>query len=293
MEDRRPASSLVELAPAKVNLALHVTGKRPDGYHLLDSLVAFPQVGDRLSVAKADRPEFVLEGPFGPDLSGDADDNLVLRTVKAFEAAAKTDLPALKITLTKRLPIASGVGGGSSDAAATLRLLEDFTGIYLPDETLHRLALSLGADVPVCLIPEARRMQGIGGDLENVPRLPDCGIVLINPRVEVPTPSVFKALANPNNSGLPSMPESFPDASALVAYLANCRNDLQDPAIRICEEIGHVLSALEADGRVQLARMSGSGATCFGLCNRGEALEVERNVRSAHPQWWVASGPLQ
>jgi 4-diphosphocytidyl-2-C-methyl-D-erythritol kinase len=282
----------VELARAKVNLALHVTGRRPDGYHLIDSLVAFPQIGDRLALEPAPGLDIRLEGPFARDLAGPSDNNLVLKALRRFCEKAGIAQPDVQLTLTKRLPVASGIGGGSSDAATTLRLLEDFTGIYLPEDDMHALALSLGADVPVCLFPEPQRMCGIGDELSSAPALPACGIVLVNPKVGVSTPEVFAALDKRDNAPLPLLPEKFETLARLAAYLEGCRNDLQAPAARLCPQIGTVLSVLEADSRIELARMSGSGATCFGLCERSNAMDIERSLRTEHPDWWIASGPL-
>ena len=286
------SSPRVELARAKVNLALHITGQQPDGYHLLDSLVVFPQIGDRLAIEAAGELDLQVEGPFARDLTGPVEENLILKAVRSFAEKAGIDVPQVRLTLTKRLPVASGIGGGSSDAATTLRLLEDFTGTYLAEEELHALALTLGADVPVCLFPEPQIMRGIGGDLSAGPDLPPCGIVLVNPRVGVSTPEVFKSMEQRDNAPMDLMPEKFETLASLVAYLASCRNDLQDPAKGLCPEIGQVLSKLEADTRIDLARMSGSGATCFGLCELNAAMDVERALRSSHPDWWIASGPL-
>nr|MEC9417150.1 4-(cytidine 5'-diphospho)-2-C-methyl-D-erythritol kinase [Pseudomonadota bacterium] len=286
------SSPRVELARAKVNLALHITGQQPDGYHLLDSLVVFPQIGDRLAIEAAGELDLQVEGPFARDLTGPVEENLILKAVRSFAEKAGIDVPQVRLTLTKRLPVASGIGGGSSDAATTLRLLEDFTGTYLAEEDLHALALTLGADVPVCLFPEPQIMRGIGGDLSAGPDLPPCGIVLVNPRVGVSTPEVFKSMEQRDNAPMDLMPEKFETLASLVAYLASCRNDLQDPAKGLCPEIGQVLSELEADTRIDLARMSGSGATCFGLCELNAAMDVERALRSSHPDWWIASGPL-
>lgn len=285
-------SPRVELARAKVNLALHITGKRSDGYHLLDSLVTFPQIGDRVALEAAPALDLRLEGPFARELAGPAGENLVLKAVNAFAARTGLDLPGLRLTLTKRLPVASGIGGGSSDAATTLRLLEDFTGTYLSETDMHGLALSLGADVPVCLFPEPQRMRGIGDDLTSGPALPACGIVLVNPKVGVSTPEVFRALGKRDNDPLPLLPETFDTLAQLAAYLAGCRNDLQAPAVELCPAIGEVLSALDAEPRIELARMSGSGATCFGLCELPQAMDIERGLRAVHPDWWIASGPL-
>jgi len=292
MSSASAPAARVELARAKVNLALHITGKRPDGYHLLDSLVAFPQIGDRVAIEAAPDLELKLDGPFSRDLDGSPADNLVLKAVSGFAAKSGIDLPSIRLTLTKRLPVASGIGGGSSDAATALRLLEDFTGTYLSNEARQALALSLGADVPVCLYPEPQRMRGIGDELSAGPGLPACGIVLVNPRRGVSTPAVFKALATADNPALPLVPDTFETLAQLTAYLASCRNDLQAPALDLCPQIGEVLAALDADSRIEFSRMSGSGATCFGLCAQGDAMDIERDLRSAHPDWWIASGPL-
>jgi 4-diphosphocytidyl-2-C-methyl-D-erythritol kinase len=286
-------SPRVELARAKVNLALHITGQRPDGYHLLESLVVFPQIGDRIALEPAEKFELVLEGPFARDLDGPTDDNLILRAIRAFvTSAGQPQHPNIRVTLSKRLPVASGVGGGSSDAATTLRLLEDYTGTYLPDEELHRIALSLGADVPVCLFPETQMMRGIGEQLSTGPLLPRCGIVLINPKIVVSTPDVFRTMARRDNPAMPSAPERFETVENLTGYLEECRNDMQSAAMELCPQISEVISVLSADDRIEIARMSGSGATCFGLCGPNDAMNIERDLRIKHPEWWIASGPL-
>ncbi|MES0882982.1 4-(cytidine 5'-diphospho)-2-C-methyl-D-erythritol kinase [Roseibium sp. SCP14] len=282
----------VELARAKVNLALHVTGQRPDGYHLLDSLVAFPQIGDRVALEPAAGLELRVEGPFARDIDGPSDSNLILKAVRAFAECAGTPVPKVRLTLTKRLPVASGIGGGSSDAATTLRLLEDYSGNYLPEETLHDLALSLGADVPVCLYPEPQRMRGIGDELAPGPQLPVCGIVLINPKVGVSTPDVFKNMSQRDNPAMPELPGRFNSVVQLTEYLSECRNDMQDAAVSLCPEIGNVLSAFDVDSRIAFSRMSGSGATCYGVCELRDAMDIERQLRTAHPGWWIASGSL-
>ncbi|MEM9635494.1 MAG: 4-(cytidine 5'-diphospho)-2-C-methyl-D-erythritol kinase [Pseudomonadota bacterium] len=282
----------VELARAKVNLALHIIGQRPDGYHLLDSLVVFPQIGDRVALEPAASLDLRVEGPFARDLDGSSDNNLVLKAVRAFAESAGTPVPNVRLTLTKRLPVASGIGGGSSDAATTLRLLEDYSGNYLPEEVLHRLALSLGADVPVCLFPEPQIMRGIGDELRSGPQLPVCGIVLVNPKVGVSTSDVFRNMARRDNPPMPELPQRFNSMGQLTECLSECRNDMQEPAVSLCPEIGNVLSALQADSRIAFARMSGSGATCFGLCELRDAMNIERQLRTANREWWIASGSL-
>ncbi|MEL7527276.1 MAG: 4-(cytidine 5'-diphospho)-2-C-methyl-D-erythritol kinase [Pseudomonadota bacterium] len=290
MSALRRAAPAAGLARAKVNLALHITGQRPDGYHLLESLVVFPQIGDRLSVEASDKIELLIEGPFANDLDGPVEDNLVLKAVSLFAEAAGTGPLKLKMTLSKRLPVASGIGGGSSDAATALRLLEDHTGVYLADEHLHEIALKLGADVPVCLAPHPQVMRGIGGDISPAPQIPECGIVLVNPRVGVSTPAVFRSLKNRRNAVLPDLPDSFGTLSEMTGLLTRCRNDLQQPAIDVCPEIGAVLEALGAEEDIDFARMSGSGATVFGLCEAGREMELERSLRARHADWWIASG---
>ncbi|GAA0772547.1 4-(cytidine 5'-diphospho)-2-C-methyl-D-erythritol kinase [Roseibium denhamense] len=292
MTAQRSPACRASLARAKVNLALHITGQRADGYHLLDSLVAFPQIGDRVAVEPADTFELVVDGPFARDLVGGSEDNLIVKAAKRFAETASIALPKVKLTLTKRLPVASGIGGGSSDAATALRLLEQACEVSLDEEALHSLALSLGADVPVCLQPQSQIMRGIGDSLQDGPVLPEAGIILVNPKQQVSTPAIFKALANRDNAGLPDRPEQFDNLEALASYLADCRNDMQTAAIDLCPAIGTVLTELEKDRRIKMARMSGSGATCFALCPLNEAIPLEREIRANHPDWWVASGPL-
>lgn len=290
-----------ELARAKVNLTLHVTGRREDGYHLLDSLVVFPQIGDRLAVehlpadagsARGELPDLRVEGPFARDLDGPAADNLILKAARSFAERTGRPLPALRLTLTKRLPVASGIGGGSTNAATALRLLQDVTEAPLPEDALTALALSLGADVPVCLWPGAQRMRGIGDLIDPGPELPDCAMVLVNPKATVSTPDIFRALDRRDNAPMAALPEQFGTLAELSDFLGRARNDLQDAAISLCPAIGEVMTALRADQRIIFARMSGSGATCFGLCEREEARDIERALRGARPDWWIASGPL-
>ncbi|MBN9671109.1 4-(cytidine 5'-diphospho)-2-C-methyl-D-erythritol kinase [Roseibium aggregatum] len=287
-----PSAPRAELARARVNLTLHVTGRRPDGSHLLESLVAFPQIGDRIAIEPSDRLELVREGPFARDLDGPPESNLILKAIDGFAEATGIPVPDVRITLTKRLPVASGIGGGSSDAASTLRLLEDVTGTLLEDADLQRVARSLGAGVPVCLVPEPQLIRGSGGTLSPGPELPDCGVVLVNPRRAVSKPDVLETMTHWDNPPMPAVPERFESLGDLTGFLETCRNDLQDPAIRICDAIQNVLTVLDAEERIRFARMSGSGATCFGLCQTKDALDVERTLRAAHPHWWVASGPL-
>lgn len=268
--------AVAEFAPAKVNLTLHVTGQRADGYHLLDSLVVFADVGDRVSVRSAAQLDVQITGPQAAALPA-SDDNLVLRAARLMGGQAA-------IMLEKVLPVASGIGGGSADAAATLRALTRL-GRALPDAAQ---VLTLGADVPVCLRGEAVRMQGVGEVLSPVPELPEAWLVLVNPGIGVATPQVFRGLARKDNPPMPDLPP-LPSAAALAAFLAQMRNDMEAPALALAPVIGTVKSALAAQPGCLLARMSGSGATCFGLfADSKSARAAAQAVQAAQPGWWVA-----
>ncbi|MDV7145172.1 4-(cytidine 5'-diphospho)-2-C-methyl-D-erythritol kinase [Tropicimonas sp. TH_r6] len=265
-------------APAKVNLTLHVTGQRPDGYHLLDSLVVFADSGDRITVAPAPETRFSVTGPRAEGVPTDAS-NLVLKAATLMACAPS------EITLEKRLPAASGIGGGSADAAATLRALCQLYHLPLPSA---EEALRLGADVPVCLQGRAIRMSGIGERLDPVPALPPLPAVLVNPGVEVSTPEVFQKLTRRDNPPMRDIPAGLTGPNELAAWLAAQRNDLEAPARSLAPEISHTLAALAATQACLLARMSGSGATCFGLYPDAESAEfAAESLRAAQPDWWV------
>lgn len=265
---------VVEPAPAKLNLALHVTGRRADGFHLLNSLVCFAALGDRVEIAPG-APMLRIKGPFADQLSDDPD-NLCLR-------AAAMAGASVAIRLTKNLPVASGIGGGSADAAAVLRGLARL-GHDLPPNPER-----LGADVPVCLMSAPTRMSGIGERLEPLPRLPALHLVLVNPGVAVPTPRIFAELTRRDNPPMPSIP-SFADPDQLIAWLRRTRNDLEAPALRAAPVIAEVLAALNHLG-AGFARMSGSGATCFGLYS--DAAQAESAARSlAKNGWWAVATEL-
>ncbi|MEL6680693.1 MAG: 4-(cytidine 5'-diphospho)-2-C-methyl-D-erythritol kinase, partial [Pseudomonadota bacterium] len=272
-----------EIAKAKVNLSLHVTGRRPDGYHMLDSLVVFPELGDVLAVEGARTLSLTLDGPYALDLSADAD-NLVLRAAEMLGAGQGAALH-----LTKTLPVASGIGGGSADAAAALRLLARHWRVEMPaPATLARL----GADVPVCLKSTSQRMRGIGEDLSDLPPLPPFWLVLANPNQPVPTGAVFDGLETVHNAPC-AVPDRIACFDDLVETLRGQRNDLEAPARQVCPIIGEVLAALADQPLCALARMSGSGATCFGLFEReNAALAAADALRVARPGWWVAAGPV-
>ena len=278
-------------APAKLNLYLHVVGRRDDGYHLLDSLVAFADIGDRISAVPAPQLSLGITGPFAADLAADDKSNLVWRAAEAL-AQGLGRRPAVALTLEKNLPIASGIGGGSSDAAATLRALCDLWQTRLDDRALAEIAATLGADVPVCLAGRASWLGGIGERVEVTPLLPPVALVLVNPGIALPTATVFKA-----RRGAFSAPARFaaapPDAAALAAVLAERRNDLTAAAIEQVPMIATVLDRLAATEGALLVRMSGSGATCFGLfATPQHAAAAAAALRSAAPRWWIAVGRL-
>lgn len=275
---------------AKVNLYLHVTGKRDDGYHLLDSLVVFAGIGDSLSVETADDLSLIVGGPTAPLLAG-LDTNIVLDAAHALARVA--DVPArARIRLTKRLPVAAGIGGGSADAAATILALSRLWNVSLPLPALRSLALGLGADVPVCLRRRPTRMWGIGENLADAPPLPAAWLVLVNPMIGLSTPAVFRARQGCFSDPQPL--ETAPaDASQLAALLARRSNDLSAAAISLVPDIAQVLQLLQAAPDCLLARMSGSGATCFGLfATQTQADAAAAAISSAQGQWWCKSAPL-
>lgn len=293
------AAGLSRLAPAKINLFLHVTGRRPShaaqaGYHELESLVVFaqdPAACDRIAVAPADGLTLTLAGPQAAALPADSDSNLVLRAARQLQALndRKMRETGAAITLTKTLPVASGIGGGSADAAATLHALRALWQIELDDETLARAALQLGADIPACLLGRAALMTGIGEELSALPPLPPFWLVLANPGVALATKDVFAALAG--RFGPPMPLERRPESAADLAILLRARrNDLEAPARFMAPEIDPVLAAIRTQAGCLLARLSGSGATCFGLfAEKRDADFAARNLARAYPKWWVAA----
>jgi 4-diphosphocytidyl-2-C-methyl-D-erythritol kinase len=278
-------------APAKVNLFLHIGSKRADGYHELESLVAFADVGDELDFESADKTSLNVDGPFAAALAGEAD-NIVLRAAAGAAMLAGHDSPKA-ITLTKNLPVASGIGGGSADAAATLRafLLEwPSENVKLAD--FVELAKTLGADVPVCFFGHSAWMYGIGDGIERTD-LPELHAVLVNPGVAVSTQDAFAALREKSGTDIIDWPQEFADADAVVHFLNIVRNDLEAPALAMAPQIGDVLSALRAAPGVKLSRMSGSGATCFGLFADPAAAEVAaQQITGDHPDWWTRATVL-
>jgi 4-diphosphocytidyl-2-C-methyl-D-erythritol kinase len=285
-----------ERAPAKVNLTLRVVGRRPDGYHDIESLVVFADVGDDLTLAPARSLSLVVRGPTAP-AAGSLDDNLVLKAARHL-AGRCAELKVGRFVLSKRLPVAAGIGGGSSDAAAALRLLARRNRIAPDDPRLMRAARATGADVPVCLDPRARVMTGIGEILSAPLALPRLPAVLVNPGVAVPTRQVFAALrlhagrdANASATSPPSW--AVRDRDALIRLLAGDRNDLEPPAISLAPAIATALGALRKTAGCRLARMSGAGATCFALFDTMAAAKAAaRALRAGHPRWWVRATAL-
>jgi 4-diphosphocytidyl-2-C-methyl-D-erythritol kinase len=278
------------LARAKVNLYLHITGKRADGYHLLDSLIVFADTGDEIALAPADRLSLAIDGPFADGL-GVGPDNLVLRAAKALQEVTGARAGAA-IRLTKNLPVASGIGGGSADAAATLAGLCGLWDVAPGRAALHAIAARLGADVPVCLDGAASFVGGIGEELAPARGLPPAWLLLANPKVATPTPAVFKARQG-SFSRAARWSEPPRDFAAFAARLQSCANDLTEAAISVTPAIRDVLAALAALPGCALARLSGSGATCFGLfADEAAARAAESKLRGARPDWWIAAAPI-
>lgn len=290
--DTKNEAEVVETASAKINLALHVTGRRADGYHLLDSIVTFAaDAFDRLTFTPAERDSFELGGRFGALLSSDAtgqDDNLVLKARDNLRSALEQQgqsAPSVAIMLEKNLPVASGIGGGSADAAATLRGLMRAWNATLPAETLAAIALRLGADVPMCLASQPLRARGIGEDIETLPAMPALSMVLANPLKGVSTPEIFRRLTQKDNPPVGASPDGS-DIGEWLAFLKTGRNDLEPPARAILAEIGMISGMLEESGAL-FVRMSGSGATCFGLYGDHAAAETAAaKLSRERPDWY-------
>lgn len=284
--------TITVMAPAKINLCLHICGRRDDGYHLLDSLVVFAGVGDRISVTADADISLVITGPFGAALAGESD-NLVLRAVRLLKAKHAIATGA-RITLEKNLPVASGIGGGSADAAATLMAcgrLWDVDPTQLDD---REVAASLGADVPVCLRAIPAFMGGIGEIIDAAPALPDAWLVLVNPGEPLSTKAVFTALrgrfsAPMTRAGLADLA----DAKALTDVMQHAHNDLMAPARELLPSVNTVLEALAQTPGCLLARLSGSGPTCFGVFgDANSAQNAAAALTAAQPCWWAAAAPM-
>lgn len=271
---------------AKINLALHVRRRRADGYHDIETIFAFADFGDRLSVRAADDVTLTIHGPFGDGLPAD-ESNLVMRAARAL-AGAHRGRAGAALTLDKRLPVASGIGGGSADAAAALRLLNRYWGIDADEAALCAIAASLGADVPACVASRTQRGDGVGEQLRTLADddVRDKAVLLVNPGVPLATGRVFAAWDGIDRGALASRPP--------LAAAHEGRNDLEAPAISLCPVIGTVIAVLAARQGATLARMSGSGATCFALFDTDADAEAARAaIAAAHPGWWAAAGRLR
>jgi 4-diphosphocytidyl-2-C-methyl-D-erythritol kinase len=281
-------SGRAERAPAKVNLTLRIVGRRPDGYHDIESLVVFASVGDALTLAAGPRLALTVRGPTA-GLAGEVVDNLVLKAAGAL-AERVEGLKVGHFELSKKLPVAAGLGGGSADAAAALRLLARRNRLAPDDARLHAAARATGADVPVCLDPRPRLMSGIGDLLSEPLKLPRLASVLVNPRVAVPTRDVFGRLGAARVVRPPSVSQDRPpaDRDGLLSYLRDRPNDLEAPAMALQPVVAEVLAALQRLKGCRLARMSGSGATCFALFDSSKAAAAAaRSLRERQPGWWV------
>ena len=281
------SSSLRVFAPAKINLCLHVGARRPDGFHDLESLVVFADVGDELRLECADNLSLEIDGPFARGLLNDRD-NLVVRAAEELARTQGRPLGA-RIRLTKNLPVASGIGGGSADAAATLRGLAQLWGGAADPETLRSIAERLGSDVPVCLGSTPSWMEGRGERISLLPSFPALWAVLVNPGVAIPTGDVFAALRDRRGTGN-QLPPRFVSADSLIEHLSKTTNDLEAPARAIVPAIGEALDAIEKTANVELTRMSGSGATSFGLYRTREAAAAAATALArSQPKWWVVN----
>ena len=293
---RAPGSGgvrLTEAAPAKVNLALHVTGRRTDGYHELESLVVFAGVGDELVARPAAKDRLAVTGPFG-SAAGSGGANLVSRAVAGFRALWPGAVPfGLAIELRKNLPVAAGLGGGSADAAAALRLLVRSSAEAIPPDGLAALALTLGADVPVCLGTGPALVTGIGETVRRLAGFPACHLVLVNPLMPMATPDVFRRLERHVNAPLPPLPDPLARPAQLGLWLEETRNDLEASACAILPALGDVLGAMRAAEGAMLVRMSGSGATVFGLYgSAAQAHQAAHELRGRWPGFWIAAAPV-
>jgi 4-diphosphocytidyl-2-C-methyl-D-erythritol kinase len=281
------------LAPAKVNLFLHVAPLQPDGYHPLASLMTFADIGDRLELSAGETTGFDLEGPFAAALAGeDPAGNLAWRAVQSLLARFDARPAPFRLKLIKALPVAAGLGGGSSDAGAALRLVRDALVPEADDAVLMQIAAELGSDGPACLAARPVMAEGRGERLSEAPAMPVLHAVLVNPRVACSTGKVYRAYDERAEGAAdrPDMPKAFADVEAVLAFLARQRNDLERPALGVAPEIVTVLDALRRAPETRLARLSGSGATAFALCaDDASAKALARRIVADQPGWWVES----
>ena len=291
-EQQEAVRAVFEPAPAKINLTLHVRRRRDDGFHTIDSLVAFADFGDELEVACSSGFALDVRGPFASGLAGEAD-NLVEQAAVAVSRAAGLAAPEFSVRLDKKIPVAAGLGGGSADAAAMVRAGLRLARARLGTSALMQIAAALGADVPCCLASTAQWISGVGHELAPAPALPPVVAVLVNPGIEISTAAVFDGLglapgSDAEDAGEIVRPDRFQGVPDFIGYLREARNDLEMPAVRLVPEIGDVQDALFAQNGCLLVRMSGSGATCFGLfANHDEAVGAAALIADARPSWWV------
>ena len=277
-----PTRKMIKVtAHAKVNLTLHVVGQRANGYHELQSLVCLTEFGDQIHLSPATDFSFQVIGTYASGIPVD-ESNLVVQAAK-FMAQKHSKSLDCQIILEKNLPMASGIGGGSSDAAAVMRALSQYFSVPLPnvDELM-----TLGADIPVCMTTGLTLKEGAGEDVTQLSAAPNWGVVLVNPNVGVSTPAVFNALNSKRNLPMQDVAENCVD----IAWLGDQRNDLEPPAMAMVPEVGAVVDAISAAPHCQMARMSGSGATCFGVfADIKHANAAAERLQQAHPDWWVVS----
>lgn len=284
----------VETAPAKVNLTLHVLSRRGDGYHNIESLTVFPEFADLVSAVPSPRgqTDLTLDGEFAGELEllSRPRDNLVMRAAEALTRASGKRLRPVHLVLTKRIPIAAGLGGGSADAAATLRLLNRHWRLSLKDERLVKIGVDLGADVPMCLGSRPVIATGIGERMAPAVGIPNLPLVLVNPSIPLSTAAVFHQLESGERSPMPPMPTKFTSLFAFVIWLRQTRNDLSQPARAVTGLAERAVKALSSDPECLFARMSGSGATAFGIFAKlAHAERAAERIRLKRPNWWVVA----
>lgn len=279
---------VAEHAPAKINLALHIVGRRADGYHLVESLCVFTRFGDRIAARHAEADVLEVVGEFAAGVPLDAS-NLVIRARDAMRDVEGPMRRPVAISLEKNIPVSSGVGGGSSDAAATMRAMAKLHGLEPDPETLARLGIPLGADVPMCVAARPLIARGIGDVIETLADFPALAIVLVNPRVAISTPRVFALLARRENPPLPVLPKRLATTVDLAEWLRGTRNDLHDAALSIAPGVADAIATLQDHGAL-FARMSGSGATCYGLfAGTSQAEDAAGGIKARRPAWFCVA----
>lgn len=279
----------------KINLFLHIIGKRKDGYHNLESLFYFPEVFDEIEIVEEKNPAQLLEiyGPFAEGLKGDIKNNIILKSYSLLKLFYHAKIPQIKFKLTKNIPISSGVGGGSANAAAVLNGLNDKFQLDLSKNQLKKFGSRLGADVPPCVINKPLFAEGIGDEITEIQEFPKLHILLVNPLIAVSTAEIFKMGFDRKSESrnLNSEKMSFKTTQNLIDFLENTKNDLEENATKLCPEIADIINNISAQSGCLLARMSGSGATCFGIFEtKDRALMAQENILNKNPNYWAAVG---